>query len=237
MVVGLQCAATLDLQSVHEKEMRKQAERRKLARVRGHRLAGDPAAQRAAQFLMEAEWLYQGMNQAEWEAAGYPDDDASEERWAEWRRATRAAAKAYVAETGFDAKAVDIARDMGRRFDRTGELSDKQVRFLLKLRRQVEENKTRQAERQAERAEAADCPEGRVEIVGEVLKTEWRDNDWGGKLVQTVKSDEGFLVWGTVPSSVSVERGDRVRFTAQVSPSDDDPKFGFYKRPTKAEVI
>lgn len=32
-------------------------------------------------------------------------------------------------------------------------------------------------------------------------------------------------------------RGDRVTFTAAVTVSDDDPTFGFFKRPTKAEVI
>ena len=29
----------------------------------------------------------------------------------------------------------------------------------------------------------------------------------------------------------------RVSFVAKVTPSDDDPKFGFFKRPNKVEVL
>ena len=50
-----------------------------------------------------------------------------------------------------------------------------------------------------------------------------------------VKDDSGFKVFGTVPSSISrVSKGDVVEFTATLEPSKDDPKFGFYKRPSKA---
>jgi hypothetical protein len=52
-----------------------------------------------------------------------------------------------------------------------------------------------------------------------------------------VKDDRGFRVYGTVPGDIiGVANGDRVRFDAAVEPSKDDPKFGFYKRPTKATI-
>jgi hypothetical protein len=41
----------------------------------------------------------------------------------------------------------------------------------------------------------------------------------------------------TTQQQRSLDKGDRVRFTATVTPSNDDAKFGFYKRPTKAELV
>ena len=95
-----------------------------------------------------------------------------------------------------------------------------------------------------------------------------------------VRSDDGYKVWGSVPSSLSwneieqtdelgddddieslkriheervterngkhyltwstqraLAKGDRVTFRANVEPSNDDAKFGFYKRPTKASFL
>jgi hypothetical protein len=44
-------------------------------------------------------------------------------------------------------------------------------------------------------------------------------------------------VWGTVPASIdNVQRGALVEFTATVQVSDNDPKFGFFKRPSKAKI-
>ena len=104
-----------------------------------------------------------------------------------------------------------------------------------------------------EKEAAATVPIGRHTVVGSVIKTEYRENRYGTTLKMLVKSDEGFKLWGTVPSALEVveetkgengdswteqrglERGDRIQFTATLEPSADDPKFGFYKRPTKAQ--
>jgi hypothetical protein len=51
-----------------------------------------------------------------------------------------------------------------------------------------------------------------------------------------VKDDTGFKVWCTVPGNGAPERGDRVTFFVNLEPSQDDPKFGFGKRPTKFQV-
>jgi hypothetical protein len=48
---------------------------------------------------------------------------------------------------------------------------------------------------------------------------------------------EGWKVWGTEPRALYAEKGDRVRLTATVEASADDPAFGFYSRPTKAEKL
>jgi hypothetical protein len=58
-----------------------------------------------------------------------------------------------------------------------------------------------------------------------------------------VLDDRGFKVWGTIPEALFGCRtlddlvNLRVTFTAKVEQSDRDEAFGFYSRPTKAEVI
>ena len=49
----------------------------------------------------------------------------------------------------------------------------------------------------------------------------------------TLKDDRGFVVWG---GNIG-EKGDKVSFMATVVVSDNDPKFGFYKRPTKIQIL
>ena len=47
--------------------------------------------------------------------------------------------------------------------------------------------------------------------------------------------DTGFKIWGNRFNNV--EKGDLVSFTASVTPSDKDPKFGFFKRAAKAFFV
>jgi hypothetical protein len=76
-----------------------------------------------------------------------------------------------------------------------------------------------------------------------------RQTAFGGQWKMLVRDDSGFKVWGSIPSKMfdlatenGVEphgnsfKGKRVSFTAALQPSEDDPKFGFFKRPTKPEV-
>ena len=118
----------------------------------------------------------------------------------------------------------------------------------------------RKAERAAERLVAEDCPAGRVEIIGTVMKTEVRDSAYGVQYKMTIKTDSGYIVWGSIPAELqlisesveypadehgpawtetlqrSLKQGERVKFTATVEPSSTDAKFGFYKRPANAAV-
>lgn len=83
---------------------------------------------------------------------------------------------------------------------------------------------------------AADVPDGRVEITGTVIKHDWYENAYGTTHKMLVKAtDGGWRVFGTVPRNINVDRGTVVRFHANITPKDRD--FGFFKRPTKAEVI
>lgn len=81
-------------------------------------------------------------------------------------------------------------------------------------------------------------PTGRLVIEGVVLSKKSQESAYGTSWKMLVEGD-GWKVWGTVPESIfwEVEKGVRVRFTATVEASEDDEAFGFYKRPTKAEIV
>jgi hypothetical protein len=92
----------------------------------------------------------------------------------------------------------------------------------------------------AEAEAKVNAPEGTLTITGTVVKTEWKESDFGSRQVMTVKvtTPEGiYLTWGTVPSAISAERGDVVNFTANFEVSDRDASFSFFKRPRKAAVL
>ena len=118
-------------------------------------------------------------------------------------------------------------------------LSDAQVSLVRKI---MDQNEKRAAAKDEEDASKIPVPDygGRVEVVGEVLKAEWRETQFGSarKALLKVSTDEGhFLLWGTLQADiVGADRGDRVIFTARVQRSDDDPSFGFWSRPTKARI-
>ena len=210
--VGMTCAKKLGLSSIHEVEMRQQAERRKLAKVRGHFLAGNPRARQAI------EWASDHFVEVR---EAYAEDSLAEDHG--------------LIDTN------NFLYDLAQKFERYGSLSEKQVEAAWWAAERQRQHEIRsdlwEQEREAERENAEPCPTGRVEITGTVLKLDSKENDYGTRNVMTVKDDRGFLVWGTVPTRLWPERGDRVTFTAAIEPSDRDEFFGFYKRPTKAEVI
>lgn len=109
---------------------------------------------------------------------------------------------------------------------------------LYKLQRLVEEkSQAERDERDAAHQNGQDSPEGRVEITGSILCFKWQSSDYGDVLKMLVQDDRGFRVWGTVPKSLDdAERGSRVTFTATLTQSSRDAKFGFFKRPTKAAI-
>ena len=113
-------------------------------------------------------------------------------------------------------------------------MSDKQKNI-------IERGLERVAEKAAEEAlPKLPVPEGRIEITGKVKgfkETEDRFTYGGGTILKMiVQDDRGFKVYGTVPSGLRLERGDRVTFRATVEQSRDDEFFGFFKRPAKADV-
>jgi len=162
---------------------------------------------------------------------------ASEVAWAEalaarpeWSRA-----KSIADEDHFIGSLVD-------RLDEGKTLSEKQISAGADA---IARHFDRKAARAAEQEAAEPVVEGRIEITGEVLTTKYTDGYYGSTKKMLVRDDRGFKVWGTVPESLDrvdgilssetvLKAGQRVKFTAQVEASSDDPKFGFFKRPSKA---
>jgi uncharacterized protein (DUF3820 family) len=104
-----------------------------------------------------------------------------------------------------------------------------------------EEAKRREAERERTQA-TADVPvtQERIEITGEVVGIKWVEGY--GYYSPDVKKiivldDRGFKLYGSAPSKLDAERGDRITFMAAIEPSKDDTQFGFFKRPTKPKML
>jgi hypothetical protein len=137
-------------------------------------------------------------------------------------------------------------------YGRGWELSERQIEAV---RRSVQRDAEFAARRAAEREALVDAPplaEGRQRIVGEIVSAKEQDTMYGLQRKMLVRLADGNKVWGTVPSSIidaawSMDRpgdttrdrlvGLQVQFTAQVERSHDDTHFGFFKRPTNAEVV
>lgn len=132
------------------------------------------------------------------------------------------------------------AADIRRKFWTYGSISERQVAFVAKLLAEALAKAQKTAERPSEaRLALSQIPEGDgLKVNGEVIKLAWQDNDFGGREVMTVKvtTPSGiYLVWGSVPSSLSVEKGDLVSFTANVVAKDEG--FATFNRPRKASAV
>jgi hypothetical protein len=83
----------------------------------------------------------------------------------------------------------------------------------------------------------SDLLEGRHQIAGVLLGTKKQENIFGLVYKILVRDDRGFKLYGTRPDSLSeANKGDKISFFAAIKASDDDPCFGFFKRPTKAAL-
>lgn len=271
VLVGQTCATKLGLPDRDSLADREEVRRRVMARERGRRLFGDPAARQAIDFAVETILAAR-------EVPGMPgsldpsDDDHELEyhkqagiafeidlelhyAWVEEIEKARGRQvraeihrhKEALGELGLNDFAVDFAASVWRRFERDATLSDKQTAVLLKLKGERAGRQEQTRMRIAEREAAAPVPETdeRLRIEGEVVSCKFRDDDFGGKWKVVVKADSGFKVWGSLPSSLDVSEVEvredqsnaRIAFTARVERSNDDETFGFFHRPTKAEVL
>jgi hypothetical protein len=146
-----------------------------------------------------------------------------------------------------------VVRDIARKYENTGKLSDAQVNLVRKIVREQNERANKKAERAAEVKVPA--PTGRVNFYGWVQSVKARDGFRGGveyKATIQVPTARGYwLAWVTVPSDVvracrdeagvawawgALEAvrslvGRTVDVTATLEPGRD-PYFAFGKRPT-----
>ena len=93
-------------------------------------------------------------------------------------------------------------------------------------------------------AEPVPTLDERIEFSGVIEKTYIKESQWGSQRRCFFIDDRGFKLNGTCPKTVVQiededgfydvneysQEGDRVTFIARVSVSDEDPKFGFFKR-------
>lgn len=144
-----------------------------------------------------------------------------------------------AAEFGLeDGYALSTITDIRRKiWNVYGNASDRQVEFVTRLIAQDAERRVARAA-QAEEVKVP-APVGRVTLEGVVVSRKWKDSEYGGSMKITVKvtTPEGvWLAWMSEPAAIETERGDIIRVTATLSPSDN-AHFAFGKRPSKAEII
>lgn len=125
-------------------------------------------------------------------------------------------------------------RDIVGKLVQYGSISQKQQDFVRNLLNKIAERPAVEAKQQQEKELAADVPTGRITLEGVILTIKDQESNFGVVTKMLVKHATGYKVWGTMPGSLAADKGDTVRFTATLEKSNDDPKFGFFSRPTKA---
>lgn len=128
-----------------------------------------------------------------------------------------------------------ISQDMLKRLFQRGYLSEKQVAFAIRLPAQELDRQRQREEREEKLKSAPDWTEGRQEIEGTVLSTRVDATGFGYVTKMLVELDDGRRCWGTAPEAIldSETKGVRLVFNGTIQPSEDDPKFAFFKRPAK----
>jgi hypothetical protein len=219
---GLECAGKIE--SGHEDEFKRATEFRKAAKRRKE--ARKVLAGRMSQSTLD---LLMSMS-ANWTGLCYNDvfDHYGLER--DYGRTDYAARKLF-----------DTIRLAGSLIEKSSKygLSDKQVNLIEsvanKLPNLVEDYINYENNKRFRMENTPHIVEGKQTIRGRVISTKWVDTMYGSTRKMLVEDVKGYKVYGSVPSAIdSVNNGDEIEFTAALSASDDDPTFGFFKRPTKA---
>jgi hypothetical protein len=153
-----------------------------------------------------------------------------------------AAAWSIYTDQEADGREETTLRDIVGRLVKYGSISDKQMAFVGRLLDTIARRAEIAAQRAAEAETAAPVPvsDKRMTVRGKVLSIRVPDYNRGecGPVRMLVQHADGWKVWGSLPIALAdIERGTEVEFDAAVKPSDKDTKFGFFSRPTKAQVI
>lgn len=131
--------------------------------------------------------------------------------------------------------------------------------FTEKMIAAVRNTIASRSEKAAEISALPPIVEGRQLVRGVVLSTKSVDSMYGTAYKMLVQDARGFKLFGSIPSNLWDEveflgsyrknswsevdgvmtklKGMEISFTATVEASGDDKSFGFFKRPTKAEVV
>lgn len=101
---------------------------------------------------------------------------------------------------------------------------------------------------QNERAKLNDVPTGKRSVRGRVISARSKETQFGEKLGIVVHTDDNYKVYGNCPKQliepienlaldILTGRGPIVSFDATIKPSDRDPKFGFFKYPSRPKLV
>lgn len=158
------------------------------------------------------------------------EDAGASRAWAIWDQPG-------VPETRYEESTII---DIVSKLVRYGSISEKQMAFIKRLLDKIDDRAGIEARRAAETAAAAPVPmsEDRIIVEGEVLSNKVVETDFGTMHKILIRADAGWKVYGTAPSDIrDAQKGERVSFTARVTKSNDDEKFGFFSRPAKGKFL
>lgn len=119
--------------------------------------------------------------------------------------------------------------------------SDRSLGLMVSVPVSYERHLTKLEEKANEIVPTTPLVEGRIELVGKILNIKTVENAYGFALKMILQLADGNKVYGTLPKALaddeSCNRGSEVKFVAKVARSDDDEHFGFFSRPSKAELL
>lgn len=126
--------------------------------------------------------------------------------------------------------------------------SEKQQAIIDRAVKRLHIDRERAARDVHRRESAKPAPSGRMEVVGTVLASKRVTSQYGTTTKLLVEHPDGWRVWVTEPSSVTVNgkmrshhtgasSGQRIRMKVTIEPTADDPLFGFGSRPADYEWI
>jgi len=126
-----------------------------------------------------------------------------------------------------------VLANLNSSLHRYGSLTSAQVDLALRL---AAEAKAR--EEAPKVVPTTPYPTGRQTVTARVVSTKSVDGIYGTQFKMLVELPTGHRAFGTVPASLDrTEKGTEVQFAAEFTPSQKDPAFGFFNRPTKARVL
>jgi len=134
--------------------------------------------------------------------------------------------------------------DVRNKMVKNGKLSPAQIAAVKRQYERIAQREQWKEERQQKAALLASqgikAPQGRCQVEGTIVGSKEHADEFGVKTKVVVRSDEGWSAWVTLPDPLAAQgnpKGRRVRLTATLERSNDDPAFAFGKRPSKAEFL
>jgi hypothetical protein len=148
----------------------------------------------------------------------------------------------YTTGDDFDKFEENTIRNIVQSVIRYGNLSDAQTKYIRTLMDKIVNRKVVEEQRKEQHAVAKEIPtvDARIDIVGKVVSVKAPDYDSAfPSWKMLVQHEDGWKVWGTIPSNLPTDslKDCKVSFKARVRVSPTDTKFGFFTRPTSAEIV